>query len=122
MMRAALGVREAHAPLAGRRDAVGLVGVGRHLRWTRPRSAVTVSSTAPGLAPLTGFSRSRCRSRYSLRSECRPNRRYARVSCRGLEACDTVSHEARSTALHSAPVSVLGGRGLFMFAVPGTLA
>lgn len=49
----------------------------RQFRWARPRSAVTVSPNAPGLAPLTGFSRSGTRTCLRIRSMCRPNRLFA---------------------------------------------
>lgn len=115
LMLEALGVREANAPLAGRRMlSASLVSVGI-VRQARPRSAVTVSPTAPGLAPLTGFSRSGTRRRSIRRSEVLPNRRYGRETCRGLEA---LCYALCAKPLHSAPrrpsSPYLGGGGHFM--------
>ena len=48
----------AHAPVAGRRACRGPLPVAGTCRIALPRSAVAASLSAPGLAPLTGFSRS----------------------------------------------------------------
>lgn len=49
----------AHAPVAGRRACRRTSPVAvTHIRMAPPRSAVTVSPSAPALARLTGFSRS----------------------------------------------------------------
>ena len=85
--------------------------VGRQDRWARPRSAVTVSPNAPGLAPLTGFSRSGTRIQKMIRSEGSPNRLFGGVPpSLGLAACDTVYRERRSPR-HS-PGSTLGCPGV----------
>lgn len=113
MMLEVFGAREANAPLAGRRmlsASLAWVGI---VRQARPRSAVTVSPTAPGLAPLTGFSRSGGRSRSSLRSVCPPNRRYVHLDCRGLEA--VVAYVANGgPAPFTRPLALSGAGGHFM--------
>lgn len=74
----------------------------RHLRRARPRSAVTVSLNAPGLAPLTGFSRSGGPI-HDDRLGVRPNRHFSREACRGLEA------DGRVCPIGGAQHSIVGG-------------
>lgn len=89
--------------------------VGRQSRQARPRSAVTVSPTAPGLAPLTGFSRSGDRTPRSVRSEVTPKRLFGGVPpSLGLAASGTICREPRSPRSSLGLVPGARGRGLFM--------
>lgn len=92
-MLEALREREAYRPRWEGGDAVGLVSRSALQSASRPRSAITLSLAAPGLAPTGRVSLGRGDRRRQRRSEVRPNHHYGRRACRGFEACDRLLSE-----------------------------